>query len=137
MLKVAGKATPSSFTFANTRFEILAVHMQKHPTLHEDFIRHTMPTTESSCESSSSYSCGFPRDARCVVVSYHLGVRAYLVTHRIVGLRKARFRPSRCHASLSKFFEAAQYHLICSSRVYSDPQRPPLSCHACNYTDMP
>ncbi|KIK74539.1 hypothetical protein PAXRUDRAFT_19774 [Paxillus rubicundulus Ve08.2h10] len=29
--------------------QLLAIHMQKHLSLHEEFIRYTMPTTDSSC----------------------------------------------------------------------------------------
>ncbi|KIK89066.1 hypothetical protein PAXRUDRAFT_152216, partial [Paxillus rubicundulus Ve08.2h10] len=48
--------------------QILAVHMQKHPSLHEEFFRYTMPTTKSSCKSSSSSYCyGFPRCTQCIV----------------------------------------------------------------------
>ncbi|KIJ08169.1 hypothetical protein PAXINDRAFT_18670, partial [Paxillus involutus ATCC 200175] len=48
--------------------QILAIHMQKHPTLHEEFIRYTMPTAENSRKSSSSsYHCGFLRHTRRVV----------------------------------------------------------------------
>ncbi|KIK96984.1 hypothetical protein PAXRUDRAFT_137230, partial [Paxillus rubicundulus Ve08.2h10] len=48
--------------------QILAVHMQKHLSLHEEFIHYTMPTIKSSGESSSSsYYHRFLRCARHIV----------------------------------------------------------------------
>ncbi|KIJ08791.1 hypothetical protein PAXINDRAFT_102443 [Paxillus involutus ATCC 200175] len=68
-VKAKGRWKSDAFQlYLRKHAQILAVHMQKHPSLHEEFIRYTMPATENSSKSSSSsYYCGFLRHAQRVV----------------------------------------------------------------------